>query len=205
MENSSPLLVSQAGNGPVWNYYLKQKLIDSFPLIGRYSCQQISSFWPDNRDVQGRNEVRWRLVQETSLPHPCSNLRSFGSTCTVLKKCLWHFWNFLAPAVIRRRGIMPPCPPSLRLWCYAMKIKTFSENKQIIKSERHEHLQFSNTISHGSCADCQQRLLAAFQVSSCSFVSLPCLPHTFFRRGPVFVSLIIKLFGYSTSYFFKVR
>ena len=83
---------------------------------------------------------------------------------------------------------MPPCPPSLRLWCYAMKIKTFSENKQIIKSERHEHLQFSNTISHGSCADCQQRLLAAFQVSSCSFVSLPCLPHAFLRRGPVFVS-----------------
>jgi len=32
---------------------------------------------------QGRNEVRWRPRQEVSLTHPCSNLRSFGSKCTV--------------------------------------------------------------------------------------------------------------------------
>ena len=58
-----------------------------------------------------------------------------------------------------------------------MKIGTFSENKQIFKSERHqplfhEHLQFPNTIlglPHRACTDWQQRLLAAFQVSSCSF------------------------------------
>jgi len=37
------------------------------------------------------------------------------------------------------------------------------------------------------------------------FVSLLCLPHAFFRRGPVFVLLIIKLFRHSTSYFFEVR
>jgi len=37
------------------------------PLMGRYSCKLISPFWLDNRDVQGRNEVRWRLGQETSL------------------------------------------------------------------------------------------------------------------------------------------
>jgi len=39
----------------------------------------------------------------------------------------------------------------------------YSENKKSFKSERHEvllreHLQFSNTIPRGSCADCQQRL-----------------------------------------------
>jgi len=33
----------------------------------------------------------------------------------------------------------------------------------------HEHLQFSNTIRHGSCTDRQQMLQAAFQASSCSF------------------------------------
>jgi len=33
--------------------------------------------------MQGRNEVRWRPGQEASLALPCSNLRSFGSKCTV--------------------------------------------------------------------------------------------------------------------------
>ena len=35
-------------------------------------------------------------------------------------------------------------------------------------------------------SDCQRRFLAAFQVSSRSFVSLLCLPNAFFRRGPVY-------------------
>jgi len=38
----------------------------------------------------------------------------------------------------------------------------------MFKSERHEllfhaHLHFSNTIWHGSCTDCLQRLLSAFR------------------------------------------
>jgi len=159
--------------------------------------------------AQGRNEVRWRLRQETSLPPPCSNLRSLGSKCFE-KYCFENsaydtVGTFWLPAVIRRPGNCYPLPPSLRRWCYAIEIGNFSEITQIFKSERHEHLQFSNTIRHGSCTDCQQRLLAAFQVSSCSFVPLQCLPHGFFRRGPVFVLLIIKFFGHSTSYIFKVR
>ena len=93
------------------------------------------------------------------------------------KNWLWHCCDFPPP----RSDSAPKklCPPdlSLRLWCYAIKIGKFSENKQIFKSERyqllfHEHLQFSNTIlglPHRACTDCQQRLLAAFQVSSCSF------------------------------------
>ena len=36
----------------------------------------------------GRSEVRWRPEQEASLVPPCSNLRSFESKCTVLKKVL---------------------------------------------------------------------------------------------------------------------
>jgi len=38
-----------------------------------------------------------------------------------------------------------------------------------------------------------------FSFFLCSFVSLLCLPYAFFRRGPVVVLLIIKLFGHSTS------
>jgi len=38
--------------------------------------------------TQGRNEARWRPGQEASLAPPCSNLRFFGSKCTVLKKVL---------------------------------------------------------------------------------------------------------------------
>ena len=36
--------------------------------------------------MQGRNEVRWRPRQEASLAPPCSNLRSFRTKYTVLKK-----------------------------------------------------------------------------------------------------------------------
>jgi len=113
--------------------------------------------------------------------------------------------TFWPPAVIWRPENCDPFPPSLRLWCYAIKIGKVSESKPIFKPERHEHLQFSNTIRHGSCTEGQQRFLAAFQVSSCSFVSLLCLPHAFFRRGPVFVLLMTKVFGRSTSYFLKVK
>jgi len=67
----------------------KYFVVDSLPLMYRYFCKQISPFWLlDNHDMQGRNEARWHLGQETCLAHPCSNLRSFGSKCTVLKKVL---------------------------------------------------------------------------------------------------------------------
>ena len=102
--------------------------------------------------------------------------------------------TFWPPAVIWRPENCVALPPSLHLWCYSIKIGKFSVSKPIFKSERHEH-QFSNTIRLGSCTECQQRLLAAFQFSSCGFVSLLCLPHAFFRRGPVFVLLITKVFS----------
>jgi len=59
--------------------------------------------------IQGRNEVRWRPGQETSLAPPCSNLRSFGSNCTVLKKVFVAFLGvFGAPTVIRCPGNCAP-------------------------------------------------------------------------------------------------
>ena len=93
--------------------------------------------------------------------------------------------TFWSPAVIRCPGNCAPLPPSLRLWCYSIEIGKFCENKQIFKSERHEllfheHLQFSNTIRHGSCTGCEQRLWGHFTFLRVVFVSLLCLPHAFF-------------------------
>jgi len=68
---------------------------------------------------QGRNDVRWLPGQEAWLAPPCSNLRSFGSKCSVLKKVFVALLGlFGTPAVIRRppqwfgaRGIVPSCHP----------------------------------------------------------------------------------------------
>ena len=144
--------------------------------MGRYFCKKNSPFWLDNRDVQGRNEVRWRLGKETSLAFPCSNLKSFGSRCTVLKKVIMALlWLFGLPQWFGALGIVPPCSLVTPL-VKCNKNRRIFQNKQTFKAERHklpfhEHLQFSNTIGlpHGFCTDCQQRLQAAFQVSSCSF------------------------------------
>jgi len=92
--------------------------------------------------------------------------------------------SFAPPQWFGVRGIFLLLP-SLRLWCYAIKIGKCSENKQIFISKCHEllfhkHLQFSNTIRHGFCTDYQQKLLVAIQVSSCSFcvTSMP-VPRVF--------------------------
>ena len=72
---------------------------------------------------QGRNELRWRPGQEASLAPLCSNLRAFGSKCTVLKKVLMTLLglfgapqSFGALIVVRRQGNCALCPPSLRPW-----------------------------------------------------------------------------------------
>jgi len=61
---------------------------------------------------QGRNEIRWRPGQEARLAPPCSNLSSFESKCTVLKKILVTLLGlFGAPIVIRRPGNCAPLAP----------------------------------------------------------------------------------------------
>jgi len=91
--------------------------------------------------------------------------------------------TFGPPQCFGARRIVLISPPWLRFWCYKIRIGKFSEKEKFFKFEGHEllfheHLQFANTIWHGSYTDCQQRLLVAFQVSSCRFVSILCLPHT---------------------------
>jgi len=55
--------------------------------------------------TQGRKEARWRPGQEASLVTPCSNLMSFGSKCSVLKKVFVKLLGLFgtAPLVIQRR------------------------------------------------------------------------------------------------------
>ena len=54
---------------------------------------------------QGRNEVRWRLGQETSLAPPYSNLSSFGRKFTVMKKVLLKLLGLFGPI---SRHLAPP-------------------------------------------------------------------------------------------------
>jgi len=68
--------------------------------------------------TQGRNVVRWRPGQETSLAPPCSKLSSFWSKFTLLKKVFATFLDFSAPPQwfgapywLGARGIAPPLPP----------------------------------------------------------------------------------------------
>ena len=75
--------------------------------------------WPSNRVVS------WWPGKETSLALPCSNLRSFGSKCTVLKKVLVKFLrHFLVlaviwhPTVIQRPvncALVTPLPPKSKV------------------------------------------------------------------------------------------
>ena len=76
--------------------------------------------------TQGRNEVRRDPGQKASLAPPCSNLRSFGTKCIVLKY-LWHCWHFSAPAAVIQRPrsdsapdeLCPPDPLVTPLWVLA--------------------------------------------------------------------------------------
>jgi len=93
-----------------------------FCFIIRQHRRQISYF--KLHVDHGRNEMRWRPGQEASLTPPCSNLRSFGTKCTVLKKVLVTLLGlFGVPIGIRRPGNwVPVAPLSLRIWCGRLKI-----------------------------------------------------------------------------------
>jgi len=156
-------------------------VINSFPLMGRYCCKQIPPFRLDSRDVQGRKEVRWRLGQETVLaPWGLSEVNVL-----FWKKVLMTLLCLFAPRSNSSTGNCVSSAPLIPSLLLRNKIGKFSENKQMFKSERHvllfrAHLQFSNTMRHGSCTDCQQRLLEAFQVSSCNFCVTSVCPRRFF-------------------------
>ena len=94
---------------------------------------------------QGRNKVRWCLRQEAGLAPLCSNLRSFGSKCTVLKKVFVTLLGLYgAHIVIRRPGNCAPLAPlvtplrskgAFSLWC--KKGKAFCERPLALYRQQH--------------------------------------------------------------------
>jgi len=75
------------------------------------------TIWPDH----GRIEVRWRSGQETSLAPPCSNLRSFWSKYTALKKVHGTLLGlFGVPQWFGPRDIVLPLTPSVRPWTWCL-------------------------------------------------------------------------------------
>ena len=103
-----------------------------------------SSKWSAYRKVvhsHGRNEVRLRPGQETSLAPPCSNLRSFASkcaveesTCDIVVTFRHPPQSFSAPIVIRRPEncatlptlVTPLCAAPLTQACYFL-LRCFSQ------------------------------------------------------------------------------
>ena len=153
--------------------------------------------------VQGRNKVRWHLGQEISLPPLCSNLRSFGSKCTVLKKCLWHCWYFLVSRNDLAPGELCPLAPSLRLWCYAIKIGKFPKVNQFSSPNVMNICNFRTQYGTDLAQNANKgywRHFRFLRVVLCHFYACP----THFS-GWTCVLLITKVFGRLTSYFFKVR
>jgi len=74
------------------------------------------SGWDDILQYPGRNKVRWRPGQATSLAPPCSNLSSFGSKCAVEESTCDIVGTFRHPRNHSATGqFRPPCPSSLRL------------------------------------------------------------------------------------------
>ena len=92
--------------------------------------------------AQGRNEVRWGPGQKASLTPPCSNLRSFGSKCTIEESTCDIVWTLRrpphssgAPAVIQRPHndsapgkLCPFCHPSLHPCTLANNVPVSDKN-----------------------------------------------------------------------------
>jgi len=159
--------------------------------------------------VQGRNEVRWRLGQEVSLASPCSNLRSFGNKCTVLKSACDIVVTFWPPTVIRGKRNCASFPPWLRFWCYAIKIGRLSENKKISSPmvmnvwsmnicnfQTQYGMDLAQTASKGN-----QRHFRFLRVNLCHFYACS----TRFLAWTCVVLQVIPLFQHQQVCFFKVR
>jgi len=81
--------------------FVKQSKLQNFPKHQNCCCNNLE-----------RNEVRWRSGKEASLAPPSSNLKSFGSKCTVMKRVLVTLLEFFGnPIVIRRPVNCAPLGP----------------------------------------------------------------------------------------------
>ena len=87
----------------------------------------VAAVWNPTRAVdhvaRGVMRIDGARGNKQVLAPPCSNLRSFGSKCTVLKKVLVTFLGLLAhPAVIRRPRNVPPLITTLYItYCSTLR------------------------------------------------------------------------------------
>jgi len=87
-------------------------------------------------DRQGRNEVRWRHGQETSLAPPCSNLRSFGSKCAVEETTCDIVGIFRRPRSDSAPGDLRPfCPRRYSSRYYRYIAKAFFPCRWVLQAE----------------------------------------------------------------------
>ena len=157
--------------------------------MGRYFCKQISLFWLNNRDVQGRNEVRWHPGVRKKFGQPMFEPEVFQKQMYCFEKCAYGIVvTFYLPAVIRRPGYCVPLPPlvtSLVLFSYSIKIGKFSDNNKFSSPN------VMNFYSINVCSfRTQYRMDLAqtdnkgywqhFKFLRVAFVSLLRLPHSFF-------------------------
>jgi len=145
-------------------------------------------------------------------------MHCFESKCTVSeanalfwKMCLWHCCDFFAPSQwFSARAIVTPCPPRYVSGAMQWNWENFPKRNKFSNPNlmnfysiniRNFRTQYGMNLAQTANKVYWQHFLFLRVV----FVSLLCLPYAFFRRGPVFVFLIIKLFRNSTSYLFKIR
>jgi len=91
----------------------------------KHCCANEARFLRLLPQQQGRNEIRWRPGQEASVAPPCSNPRSSGSKCTVLKNVFVTLLglygaphsDWAPPLRFGARGIVPPLPPLVTPLC----------------------------------------------------------------------------------------
>jgi len=84
-------------------FFPSHSLAQGFPIWG--TCTPGGTFAYLKRYIQGRNEIRWRPGQETSLA-PLFETGLSEANILYRRKCLWHCWDFSAPPQWF-------CPPSL--------------------------------------------------------------------------------------------
>ena len=107
--------------------------------------------------------------------------------------------TFWATTVIWHRGIVPPCPLRYVSGFMQEKSENFSKiNKfsspNVMNFYSMNICNFRTQYGIGLAQTANKGYWRHFRSLRVVFVSLLCLPHAFFRRGPVFVFLIIKLF-----------
>ena len=117
------------------------------------------------RGTKGRNEVGCRPGQEKDLAPSCSNLSSFGSKCSVLKKVIVTFlWDFSVPSAMIGRPIVIQRPGNcvpLASLITPMGVPTGVNNRKYVREvcpPPQDYKICENPANHESIGECQVKI-----------------------------------------------